>query len=339
MKITLLAVSLVVLAACNSKAEGSDDGISGSEKTQKLRIAGVYPDDHPSTQALYTFVEQVKEKSEGRIEIKVYPANQLGDYTTVYEEIGRGTIDMGLITLPSTLDNRLEMLFVPYLSESYKNITERYNPESYVFSKIQEINNEHNVQLLGFHANGFGGVGTTKEIENFMELGEDKDLLLRVAPIDAFRLPMADIGFRTVTIPYADLYTALQTGSADGWSGGEPALNYLGFRDVIKYYYQTNDFFNTDSLLMNKGLYDELSEKDLEMFKELTEELVLKSFSNAEEHDQEYRDKMAEEGIEVIEFSDAELSEIGKHVRDTTWPKLEKRIGKDIIDELMKTAE
>ncbi len=328
----ILLASLVV-SACSSSESGSD-GKDGD--TIDIRLSGQSPDDHPSTQALYKFAEQVKEKTDGRINVKVYPANQLGDYTTVYQEIGQGTIDMALLSLPGELDDRLRLNFVPYLIENYKDIEKTIGTDSYVFNKLEEVNAEQGVQLLGFHANGFGGVGTTKEVTNLLDLGEDKGLLLRVAPDDVFRLPMEDIGFRTVTIPFADLYTSLQTGAADGWAGGEASLNYLGYRDVIKYFYQTNDFFNADAFIINKNLFDRLNEEDRKLIEELSKEMTDKSIETAEIYDKEYKEKLKEEGIKVVEFSKEEIHKLAEHVRKNTWPKLNDRLGDGIIDELMK---
>ncbi|MGS2779622.1 TRAP transporter substrate-binding protein DctP [Robertmurraya sp. GLU-23] len=328
----LLAASLALLfiSACSSTESGSD------LDTIEIRISGQSPEDHPSTQALYKFAEQIKEKTDGRINVKVYPANQLGDYTTVYQEVGQGTIDMALVSLPGELDNRLRLNFVPYLIEDYDDIETTIGTNSYVFKKLQEVNNEQGVQFLGFHANGFGGVGTTKEVDNLLDFGEKKGVLLRVPPDDVFKLPMDDIGFQTVTIPFADLYTSLQTGAADGWAGGEASLNYLGYRDVIKYFYQTHDFFNADAFLINKNLFDSLNEEDRKLIEELSNEMMAESIETAEKYDKEYTEKLKEEGIEVVEISEEEINKLAEYVRANTWPKLEKTLGTDIVDELLK---
>jgi len=42
-----------------------------------------------------------------------------------------------------------------------------------------------------------------------------------------FRMIADDQGFQTVSVPFAELYTALQIGVADGWSGGAAMVNYL----------------------------------------------------------------------------------------------------------------
>ncbi|MCP8616339.1 TRAP transporter substrate-binding protein DctP [Salirhabdus salicampi] len=335
----LIVVMMFTLAGCNT-ADETGNNANGSGKnnsdTINIKLAGQSPEDHPSTQALYDFAEKVNEKTDGRVKIKVYPANQLGDYTTVFEEVGRGTIEMALIGLPGNQDKRLELIFTPYMVSSYEGIEERYGPDSYVFNKIQEITDELGVKLLAFHANGFGGVGTSKEINNLLDLGSDKDILLRTAPLDVFQQPMKDIGFRTVTIPFADLYTALQTGSADGWAGGEPSLNYFGFRDVINYFYQTNDFFNADSFLINSEVYESFSEEDRLVINEAATELMNNSFETAKNYDEKYRNLLEEKGIEVIEFSEEELDQIAEFVRENTWPKLEDSLGDGIIDSLTK---
>lgn len=334
--ISLIIVVLFSIVGCSSqkKSETSASASASEEKVLELKLAGQSPKDHPSTIALYDFADKVKEKTDGRVNVKVFPANQLGDYTTVFEEVGRGTIDLALIGLPSNLDKRTEMIFTPYMVSSYEGIEDHYGPESYVFNKIQEIVNGQGIQLLGFHANGFGGLGTVKKIDSLLEFGKEKGLLLRTAPMDTYSQPMKDIGFRTVTVPFADLYTALQTGVADGWSGGEASLNYFGFRDVIKYFYQTNDFFNADSLLLNKNIYDSLSEADRIVVEEAAKELMDNSFKTAQEYDKQYRDLMKQEGIEIIEFSDEELNQLAEYVRENTWPKLKDVLGDGIIDAL-----
>ena len=45
-----------------------------------LRFAGQLPPDHPGTGHMNDIAKEVLERSNGRIELKIYPSNQLGDY-------------------------------------------------------------------------------------------------------------------------------------------------------------------------------------------------------------------------------------------------------------------
>src|SRR5690606_3013456 len=107
----------------------------------------------------------------------------------------------------------------------------------------EKLLEEAGIKYLGFHVEGLGGIGTVKPLKNVTDPGADKGVLLRVPPIDIYKQAMDDFGFRTVSIPYAELYQALQTGVADGWAGGPPVANYHDVSDVIKHYYQYNDWF------------------------------------------------------------------------------------------------
>lgn len=324
-----------VLAACGGNSEDSN---ASSDKTV-LRVAGQNNEDHPNTIALEKMAKTISEKTDGRIEMEIFPANQLGDYTLMYEEIGKGTVDMGLISTPTHLDSRLEMNILPYLFTNYDQIREHFQLDTFFGEKLQEIHNEQNIQLLGFFAEGFGGIATTKEIKDPLAYGADKGVLLRVPQINITTENAKALGFNTVSIPYAELYTALQSGTADGWTGGHPLVNYLQFRDIITHYYQYNDFFEATHLMVNKDLFEGLSEEDQKIIQEASNVLTEDSFDIAEKNEEEYRNKMEEEGIEVYEFTDAELKKLAEKARENVWPKAEETVGKDLIDELVENIQ
>lgn len=329
-----LTVLTVLLVACNSD-DGDIQGSAASGEVINLRLAGQSPDDHPSTQALYGFVDKVKEQTDGRVNIKVYPANQLGDYTTVYEEITHGTIEMGLITLPGELDGKLTLSATPFLVEDYSKLDEVLGPESYVFNTVKDVNANLGVEFLGYFANGYGGLGTTKPVSNLLDAGKDKGILLRTPSSSVYKYPMEDLGFRTTSIPFADLYTALQTGAADGWSGGEVSLNYTGFRDVLKHFYFTKDFLNADGLLINQNALNKLTAEDQETLKKLSHDLFIESIEAAQENDENFLTELEDYGIEVTKVTEEEISTLANVARTTTWKRLEKEFGSDIVNELI----
>lgn len=327
---------VIVLAACGSTDK---NGTSKSDDTIVLRVAGQNNEEHPNTVALNKMAETISEQSDGRIEMNIFPANQLGDYTLMYEELSKGTVDMALISSPTHLDSRLELNILPFLFTNYDQVREHFNLDSFYGETIQDIHNEQNIQTLGFFGEGFGGIGTTKEIANPLDYGADKNVLLRVPSVNIMTETMKGFGFNTVSIPYAELYTALQSGTAEGWTGGHAPVNYLQFRDVITHYYQYNDFFEATHLLMNKDLFDGLSEEDQQIIQEASDVLTEESFTTAEEQEIEYREKMKEDGIEVIEFTDDELAEFAEQVKEDAWPIGEESIGKELLDELIENIQ
>ncbi|MEG6521025.1 TRAP transporter substrate-binding protein DctP [Desulfotomaculum sp. 1211_IL3151] len=334
MVLAIFVLGTIFLTGCSNK-----EGASSGDKPIKIKIAGQYPVEHPGTKTLNEFKARVEKETDGRIQVSVYPANQLGDYTVVYEEIMKGTIDMALITIPSNYDPRLELLYVHSVAENYDQAKKLYAPGSFVYNTLAQVHEELGVKFLGLNVEGFGGLGLTKMPTNLTDPTAKKNILLRVPPIDVFRQWAEDMNFTTVSVPYAELYTALQTGVADGWSGGPPVANYNGFRDVIKYYVQVNNYFENTSWVMNHELFKSLTPEDQKTVSTIVADLAARSIDEAEQIDNECMAEMEKVGIEVVRLSDEEIHTLAEHTRKTTWPKLEKLLGKEIVDGLMAQYE
>jgi len=262
---------------------------SEAAETLKIRMAG------------QKFAKEIEEATDGRIQIKVYPANQLGDYIQVYEEVIKGSIEMALISVPSQFDQKLEITYFPYMVENYDQIKKIYAPGGFLFDILDTVR---------------------------------KKVLIRVPNMDVFRLATEAMGFPTVSIPYAEVYTALQTGVAEGWTGGPPVLTWLNYRDVIKYFYQYNCYVESESWLINKDLWNKLSPADQELFLNIAQKMQLDSTSIAQKEDVEYLKKLSDYGMEVTTFSNEELAKIADQVREIAWPKLESRVGLELMEKI-----
>lgn len=298
-------------------------GNKGDSGQVTLRVAGQNNEEHPNTTELEAMAETVEAETDGRVTMDIYPNNQLGDYTLMYEEIGQGTVDMGLISTPSHLDSRLEIQFLPYLFTTYDDVHEHFTLDSALGEEMREIHGEQGIELLGFFAEGFGGIATNQPATAAADPTVGKDVVVRVPEIAITAQNTQDIGFNTVSMPYADVYQGLQTGAVDGWTGGHPLVNYLQFKDVINHYYQYNNNFEATHVLINQDTFEGLSAEDQKVLTDAGRQLTENSYTISEEMEIEYRAKLAEDGIEVVEFSDDELEELAAYSRETSWPTLD----------------
>src|SRR5699024_1228622 len=125
-------------------------------------------------------------------------------------------------TLPIDFSEVFESLYINYLAEDYDQARRVYGKDSNLFKVVSEANEDLGVTFLGFHAEGFAGIITTKEVSAPIEVNENKDLLLRIPPMNAIKMSTEGMGFNTVTIDYSELYSSLQTGVVDGSIGLPP---------------------------------------------------------------------------------------------------------------------
>lgn len=327
----MIFLSVFLATGCGTKPETQ-------EKEQiTIKVASIQPVEHRSTKALERIKEKVETGTDGRIEIKLYPANQLGDYTQVFEEIRKGTIEAGLIFVPSQFDTTLELGSLPYLAENYEQIRKELSPGSFVCDTVEASLEKLGVKQIRIFAEGFVGYGTSKMPEDPADPSVDKGILVRVPSLAVYKQNAEDLGFRTTTIPYADTFSAMQTGVCDGWVGGSPQINYQVFGDVIKYYLPYNCNFDQTAFLVNLELWNSLSTEEQQLFVDAVNEEADQSFESCKEEDEKYLKEMRDKGIEIYEFTDDELKQLAEYSRSTTWPKLKDRFGEDLINNLLES--
>ncbi len=305
-----------------------------------LKVAGISSPEYRGSKSLEAIKEIVEKGTEGRVILDVFPANQLGDYTQVFEEIRRGTIEMGLIFLPSQFDPMLEVGSLPFLASTGEGMQKQLSPGSFVYSIIEESLEKLGVHLLRIYGDGFVGVGLAKQPKNHAKAGADKDAMIRVAPLAVYKETAEDLGFRTTSIPYADTYSGIQTGVCDGWIGGSSQINYLSFRDVIKYYIPYNCLFDQTAYHRRQaGMGEDLCPKNRKVIVDAVNAQADKSFADSNAEDIEYQKKLAEAGVEILPISPEEMAAIAEHVRATTWPKLEETYGKETIEKIRESLK
>lgn len=300
-----------------------------------LRFAGQFPPEHTATGYMNEIAKEIGEKSGGRIEVKVYPANQLGDYTLVHQELIKGTIDMALISTPGDIDPRMNFVYINGYAAGYNQLGEIFKPGNWAFNKMDELNQALGVKFLGFNVEGFIGIASTKQLVEPLNPKVDKGVLCRVPNMAPYKLGAEAMGFRTVTIPYSDLYTALQTGVADAVDGLPPAACYTILKDVTKYWYQLNYSIENESYMMSMKTWAKLTPDDQKIIADAVAAAAAKSITIAKQDDEKYMDLMRKQGIEVFTYTEAELLPIQQAVA-ATWDKLSSTMTQPFMDEFKK---
>src|SRR5690606_42160919 len=91
----IVAVVLVAaLGACAPASGARTSAEATPENPLVLTLANNLGDDHVTSQALAEFASDVKRRSGGRIEVKIYGNGQLGDEPNVLGQLHEGIVDM-----------------------------------------------------------------------------------------------------------------------------------------------------------------------------------------------------------------------------------------------------
>lgn len=341
-KVIALVLSLVLvlgLAACGTAPAKSTNPAQTQQPNAEpiiLKVSCQQPNVHANTQAMMRIKEKVESETDGGLVLDIYPGAVLGDYTLTFEEVMLGTIDMSFQSLDGKYDPRIELTFLPYLFTDTENRKRVCSPGSNTYELFEEVLDDLDLQLLGIYGEGYVGVGTTVLPENYGDPTIMKDALIRCNTADSNRLAVEGLGYPFVTMTFADTYTALQTGAADGTFGNTAESIYTNFRDVIKYFIRYKSIAENNEILINKDKWESLSKEYQDILYAACMEECEKSFESAEEIDTQYCQKLEEAGIQVINLTDEEMAAVTKSVREHAWPSMESSLTKEVIDVVCK---
>jgi len=339
--LALVLLMAVQLAGCGSRT--NQDTIMETETEAKdvitLKVSCQQVEDHETTKAIRRIAEKVQTATDGGLVLELYTNSVLGDYTTIFEELMLGSIDMAIMSITGQYDTRLELLFIPYLFTDYTEAKKVFGPGSNTYSIYTEIVNGLGLEPLGIYGEGFVGVGTTKLDPNYADPTASKTTLLRVPAIESNKILVEAMNYPTVTINYSDLFSAMQSGVCDGWFGGTAELNYVAFRDVIKYYICYNGVLENAGILVNQEKYNSLPDNYRQILADACIEECLGSFDRASEIQTDNLNKLRDYGIEVIELPKDQLNKIAEHVREITWPVMENSLTSEVMDAVRKDLD
>ena len=310
-------------------------GSAATAQDYTLRLSTLMKPDSDGARAAESFAEKVAEKTDGRIEITVYPASQLGDWIEVHEQVSFGALDLAMQPLSNSYDQRLAIAWFPYTTTTYESAQQAFTEGGYIHEIVDDVIAEQNLKLLGVYGVGMGGAGFAGEVDNPTDPNADHNLKVRIWPGGTtHRHLMERLGYNTATVPWAELYTGLQTGVVDGQIGGTPEMALDNFKDVTKTWIQYNDHFEPAWFFVNRGLYDSLSEADQQALVEAAQEVTKARFAEVEKADQAFLQEMRDAGIEVVDLDEATLEEFARVTRDEVWPEIEGEVGEEVLARL-----
>ncbi len=300
-----------------------------------LRFSGQSQMDHPATRAMEQIAKEVKEKTKGRITVKIHPANQLGDYDLVFEEMIRGTIDMACTSVPGKFDRRMEMSNMPGIVRNFKDVAIMFGKDGWMDKKMNEFEKPLGLRHMGWFIEGMIGIGSTKPVKEPLDPKVPKGVLCRVSTFENNKHALNAMGYNTVTIPYSDVYQALQTGVCEAVGGYPVAAANTILRDVLKYWYNTCWAVEALGITISQKTWDKLSPEDRKVLQAAVDKASAASIKGADAEDERNMKEMEKKGIKVYRYTAQQLT-ANSAACVQSWNKLANAYTPQLLEELRK---
>lgn len=209
----------------------------------------------PMDLGLHMIADYVKEATNGRVEIQIFPNMQLGGEVEMIKQVLTGTLD---ITSPSNapLTNfvpELKIFDMPFLFRDEAHMIKVLRGP--VLQDINKIVSKRGIRLLGVYNVGVRHLMTKKLVKSIEDL---QGLKIRTMQSKYHMAAFNAFGANATPISYAELYSSLQTGVVDGAEAANTNYFEKKFYEVAPYWGQLGWTILTAPIIMSEKKFASL---------------------------------------------------------------------------------
>jgi tripartite ATP-independent transporter DctP family solute receptor len=246
-------------------------GQSESKGPVVLKLGHGAQASHPLQLTSEKFASIVKEKTEGRVDIQVFPNTQLGEERDMVEGLQLGTVDF-VITSSGPIVSfvpEVGVVDLPFLFTSSEHAYKVLDGE--IGQNLLSKFDDKGIIGLSFMENGWRSISSNKKIMSPSDL---KGLKLRTMQNKVHMSAFSALGSSPLPMAWGEVYTSLQQGVIDGQENPPVIIATNALWEVQDYYALTRHFYTPYLFLMSKISASKISEADLAIIKEAAKEVT-----------------------------------------------------------------
>jgi len=307
--------------------------VTGVEAATIIRWGDVLSADHPSVQMIERVAKRVKDATQGRIEIQVYPASQLGSSKDQIEAVALGTQQMvteGAANFGQWVPS-ISIIEAPYVWRDAAHLTKvMAGPVGQDLNR--QLVEKRGMRILGTTYYGVRQLTTTnKAVRTAADMKEFK---LRVPENEVFLAMARAWGAKPTPMTFSELYLALRQNVVDGQENPLPTIDSGKFFEVQKYLVLTGHILTPRLVVINDKFWQGLSAADHKAMSDAVAEGI--GWNNQEilGREQTLVDKFKKAGMEVIQ---PDVESFRKPVLETLPKMFEAKWGKGLFEKIVET--
>ncbi len=237
-----------------------------AEYKATMKLATATAPDHPYNVGAQKFIDLIKERTNGRIQIKLYPALQLGKgEREMLEGVQQGAIDL-LVTSTGPLGGfspSINILDFPFLFRDFDHVD--LVLDGPIGRRLLDDFEKVNVKGLAFWENGFRHLTNSKGPVKKVEDG--KGLKIRTMENKVHLAAWKSAQFNPTPMAWGEVFTAMQQGVIDGQENPIAVYYATKLWDAKqKYLSLTAHVYSPSPILMSKKVFDAMPRADQELF-------------------------------------------------------------------------
>ncbi len=265
-----------------------------------LRFGHVLGPSHPYHAGFEKWAERVYEKTDGNLEIKVFPSSQLGVEEDILEQLRQG-VPVGWNTDSARLGNYvpgIAVLNAPYFVDSIEDV-KKLNECPTIQKWEKELADKYGFKVISFNwVQGFRHFMTNKPIKEPADL---KGLRIRTPPAPIWQESVRALGATPTAMNFGDIYTGLQQGAVDGAELVYDNITAGNLYEVLDYVNETGHFLLINFQVVSNKWFQSLPEEYKKILVEECDKAGLETSYLIAEKTAETKQIVQDKGMTVIE--------------------------------------
>jgi tripartite ATP-independent transporter DctP family solute receptor len=294
-RVFLAAIVILVISVSALLAGGQE------EEKIVLRVGHTNSPEQTAHKYLILWSDLVKERSDGQIDIQVFPSEQLGNERTLPENVNLGSVD-GSMTGAGVLSRWYEPMGIfeaPFVFKDMDHFKKVITDDDLTEQLATEIEKVSNIHLVGLDLSGVRQLMTRNK--PIRTPADGKGLKIRVPDVPTFRVAAEAMGGIPTPLAYGEVYLALKQGVVDAVENPVEGLYKMKFFEVCKYLNLTNHMIQAGAVIINKDVWHSLSSRQQKILKDAYKEAAEFRYKTTVEEVDKYVSELKAAGIEVIE--------------------------------------
>ena len=281
--------------------------VAGVANAATLKIATVTPEGSQWMKDMRASADEIKEKTDGRVQIKYYGGGVMGNDTKVLGRIRIGALQGGAFT-PSALGTQYPDLNLYGLPLIFNSEKEAAYVRKRMDEKLRAGLEKAGFVSFGFAAGGFAVIMSNTPVDSLDDL-KGKRVWVPEGDMISYA-SMEALSLSPVTLPLTDVLTGLQTGLIDIVAMSPIGALVLQWHTKIKYMTELPLVYTLGFMAIDKKAFAKLSDGDQGIVRDVMTRTYEK-FDRANLVDNRgARDALLNTGIKTVPFDDAELARI-----------------------------
>jgi len=301
--IIILCLAFLIGFSFNSLAEKAE---------VSWRLGGVHGVTTPETVGLNYFAELVEEKTDGEMVVEIYPAGQLGDAVSMIENTMMGAQEMfaNVMDWNQHIVKDYGIFAMTFAFSDVEHVKRFIETDRY--QEMEESMIDEGIRILAKNWYRLPRALVTKF--PVFSIDDVKGHTFRMPALETYFRAWEHFGVNPVEIPWAEAYSALERGIADGMDSPIASIHGMGFYKVARFITNTKHMMAPFNILVSEKAYQEL-DPDLRMKLEEAAQEAGDYYTEmlAEQFDKD-KTVMLNEGAVYVEISTKEFAEESKAI-------------------------